>query len=263
MPRAQVMLLGQPSKRLEADAFAAGLRACGFTVHASIEQPRRDDVLVVWNRMGPNDAAAKRFAAAGAHVIVAENGYLGAQWRGSRWFALALGHHNGRGRWPAGGPERWDSWGVELAPMRPVQFFDDTERFNMIKGGVLLAQRGIGEPAMRAPSTWNAETARFFGFRIRRHPGNGGAAAVPLEQDLRDAAVVATWSSGAALRAMLMGVHVLYGMPGWIGASAATLVGQKLDQSDRRLAMFRRLAWAMCDESEAVSGAAFERLLQC
>lgn len=255
MMRAQLHLLQQPNKAREAAAFTAGLEACGYTVHERIADPGRGDVFVSWNRMGPAHNEARRFEAASARVIVVENGYLGADWMGQRWFAMALNHHNGRGTWPAGGPERWDAWGVELAPMR--------EPSNAI--GVMLAQRGIGEPALRAPERWTEQTARALGFRIRRHPGNGAAAAtsVPLEEDLRDVSVVATWSSGAAIKAMTMGVHVVYGMPGWIGAPAATMVGGPLRTDDRRLAMFRRLAWAMWNEEEAAAGVPFRRLLEC
>lgn len=250
--RAQLQLLQQPNKAREAAAFAAGFENCGFTVHDRIAAPARDDVLLCWNRMGMAHTEAKRFEAAGARVIVAENGYLGAEWRGpGRWFAMALNHHNGRGKWPEGGPERWDSWDVKLAPMRePV-----------LEGGVMLAQRGIGEPALRAPERWTEEAARMLRFRLRRHPGTGPA--TPLEEDLAGVGVVATWSSGAALKAMAMGVHVLYGLPGWIGAPAATPVGSRLDPSDRRLAMFRRLAWAMWNEEEAAAGVPFRRLLRC
>lgn len=250
MSRAQLMLLQQPRKHREAEAFAAGLQACGFTVSAAITDPRPGDVLVVWNRMGAHHVQARRFEAAGAQVLVTENGYLGADWRGSRWFALAHNHHNGRGRWPDGGAERWDGWGVDLAPMR-----------TMGGEGVVLAQRGIGEQDLRAPDGWAAQVARQRGMRIRRHPGTGPC--VPLDEDLAHASVVATWSSGAAIRALLMGVHVLYGMPGWIAASAATPFGQKLDASDRRLAMFRRLAWAMWREGEIASGEAFRMVLAC
>jgi rare lipoprotein A len=81
---------------------------------------------------------------------------------------------------------------------------------------------------------------------------------VPLERDLAAACVVATWSSGAALLAMVMGLHVLHGLPGWIGAEAAAPVGHRLRPADNRLSMFRRLAWAMWNEQEAASGEAFD-----
>jgi hypothetical protein len=261
--RAQIHLLQQPNKAREAAAFTAGLEACGYTVHERIAEPTPDDVFLSWNRMGAANTEARRFEAAKARVIVAENGYLGAVWsRPGRWFAMALGHHNGAGRWPVGGPERWESWGVEMDPMRTIEFYDDTPRFNMIKGGVMLAQRGIGEPALRPPERWTEQTARSLGFRIRRHPGISQSMPL-LFDDLRGVSVVATWSSGAALKAMLLGVHVIHGMPGWIGAQASTPFGSPINPHDRRLAMFRRLAWAMWHEEEAAAGVPFRRLLEC
>jgi hypothetical protein len=127
--------------------------------------------------------------------------------------------------------------------------------------GVVLAQRGIGEQDLRAPDGWAAQVARQRGMRIRRHPGTGPC--VPLDEDLAHASVVATWSSGAAIRALLMGAHVTYGMPGWIAGDAATPINRLLDLSDRRLAMFRRLSWAMWVEDEIASGEAFRRVIAC
>jgi hypothetical protein len=195
---------------------------------------------------------AKRFEQAKAKVIVCENGFLGATWRGDRWYAMALNHHNGAGRWPEGGPERWDSWGVELAPMRNLYGAPP----------LLLAQRGIGEPALRCPDRWVADAARLFKARIRRHPGTSTAGPT-LEEDLRDTADVITWSSGAGLKAMLLGCRCYYGMPNWIGAPAAHPISFTGLAPDRRLATFRRLAWAMWSGAETSSGEPFRRLLSC
>lgn len=251
MKRAKLMLLEQPRKREECDQFAAGLEACGYKVHRDVWDPKPDDVMVCWNRTGHAHTMARRFEQARARVIVAENGYLGAQWLGRRWYAIALGHHNGWGRWPAGGTERWDALGVQLAPMRPL-------------GGemVLLAQRGIAEPAMRTPDGWAATTARLLGARIRRHPGTS-TAGPSLEDDLRDASIVATWSSAAAIRALVMGLHVVSGLPRWIAAPATAPVGDPVLNQDLRLPMLQRLAWAQWSADEVVTGEPFRRLLQC
>src|SRR4030067_690892 len=59
------------------DAFAAGLQAVGCTVVTKPpSQPCSRDVLIIWNRYGPNHLLARHFENAGAAVIVAENGYL-------------------------------------------------------------------------------------------------------------------------------------------------------------------------------------------
>ena len=42
-----------------------------------LDRPKPGDLVVVWNRYGNYEAEALRFEAAGAAVIVMENGYLG------------------------------------------------------------------------------------------------------------------------------------------------------------------------------------------
>lgn len=213
---------------------------------------RSDDVLVIWNRYGHYDALAKRFQ----RVIVSENGYLGRDWLGQHWYSLALGHHNGAGVWPDDGPQRWESWGVELAPWRAAG-----------REIVALATRGIGPDGVREPPGWLprtiADVSKRTGLpvRIRRHPGERSC--VPLDDDLRKAAACLTWGSGAALKALALGVPVIYGFPKWIGASAATPVGSDLANlfMGDRVPMFSRLAWAMWNTDEIASGEAFARLL--
>lgn len=232
------------------DAFCTGLRAAGFELVSVLDKPKPDDVLVIWNRYGRFDAAARRFEAAGARVIVAENGYLGKDWRGETWYSLALNHHAGAGRWREGGPERWDSLGVELAPWRTA----GTET-------LVLGQRGIGEPGIASPPRWAEQTQKRIGGRIRAHPGVKDAR--PLEHDLANARCVATWASGAALKALLAGVPVWYAMPKWIGAGACGRLQEFNSQPVHgdRLAMFRRLAWAIWRLEEIRTGEAFRWLL--
>lgn len=232
----------------------AGLRAVGYTpTDRMVANPSSKDLIVTWNRMGEGHSRAREFEAAKAKVLVVENGYLGKEWRGEQSFAIAHNHHNGAGRWPNGGPERWDSWGVNLAPWRKP-------------GGecVILAQRGIGEPGLRAPDGWLNLAVSTTKGRIRRHPGTNKDGPT-LEEDLARASSVATWSSGAAIKALMMGVPVFYGMQSWIGALACHSLGEfkkgPLRRDDMRLAMFRRLAWAQWSMSEVESGEAFRRLL--
>ena len=77
---------------------------------------------------------------------------------------------------------------------------------------------------------------------------------MPLEDDLAKACKVVTWGSGAAIKALMMGIRVESHMPNWIGEQDNTDEG--------RLAMFRRLAWANWRLSEIESGQAFRWLLQ-
>lgn len=219
-----------------AAAFRQGLERLGHTVVSGFTQtPDPDDVLVTWNRIGQVDAAAKNYR----QVIVAENAAWGNDFLGGRWYSLARDYHNTAGRFPVGGPDRWDSLGVELAPWR-----SGTEV-------VILPQRGIGPPGVAMPHGWAERTRGRVGGRIRQHPGRN--ACVALQDDLARAGCVWTWGSGAAVKALLWGVPVHSEMPEWVGQQ---------DNTDRgRLAMLRRLAWAQWRLEEIASGEAFERLL--
>ena len=251
MLRAQCLLPDGPNYRRE--LFLAGMQVAGLEVARRIEKPEQGDVLVIWNRAAARESEAKRFEAAGARVLVVENGYLGKNWNGQKWFAMAWGHHAGAGTWPHHGAARWDSWKVEMAPWRV--------------GGnetVILAQRGIGEPGVASPRGWAESVQRQIGGRIRHHPGPN-AHAVPLAQDLANASSVVTWHSAAALHALLLGVPVWHAFDRWIGAGAARPLADfggdpKRDDAARSAAL-RRLAWAMWNAEEVRSGAAFRSLM--
>lgn len=222
------------------DAFTGGLKKAGYKVVPALPDPKPGDVLLTWNRYGGYANEAQRFEQAGARVLVCENGWLGKSWRGGEWFTLCEGHHAGAGTWKVGGPERWDSWGVELAPWK-----HGSET-------IVLGQRGIGEEGIRSPDGWGERMARKLGARLRPHPGTSKT---PLEPDLANAEKVVTWNSGAALKALLLGVPVWYDFPQWIGAMAASRVGEPLVRDDAlRLAMFRRLAYAMWTLDEISTG---------
>jgi hypothetical protein len=240
------------------EAFSAGLEACGYSVVLGItNRPGPKDIFVCWNRYRENAATADRFEAAGRPVLIAENGYLGNEFAGDRWYALARGQHNGAGYWPDGGPVRWDALGVSLAPWREP-------------GGevVLLPQRGIGPPGVAMPAHWLGSTVDRLkrakvAFRIRAHPGT--KCVIRLEDDLANASAVVTWGSGAALKALALGVPAFSDMAAWIGAPASlpscALIDGLYKRSDlARLDMFRRLAWAQWRLSEIASGAAFRAL---
>lgn len=217
------------------DAFTQGLEACGYRVIPTLPTeagPR--DVLVIWNRYGASATWASKFEAAGRPVWVAENAAWGNSFAGDRWYSLAKGCHNTAGRFWYGGPERWDSLGVELAPWRTS---GET---------VILPQRGIGPPGVAMPRDWPKTVAG----RIRPHPGKRDVK--PLEDDLSNAGKVITWGSGAAIKALMWGVPVESHMPNWIG--------EQQNDDDSRLAMFRRLAWAQWRLSDIQKGTAFRVL---
>lgn len=240
-------------------AFVAGLRAAEFEVVDRTDNPGPGDALVIWNRYGTNDALATQYEQAGASVVVVENGYLGKNWQEDRWFALSLGQHAGAGEWKPGATWRWDSWNVELAPWRG----DWTkEQYGNV---VILAQRGIGSPLVRSPDGWAQRVQKKIGGRIRAHPGKHPPT-VSLQDDLRDADCVVTWASTAALSALMWGIPVFCDFPQWIGMQACQPLSEwgkvppKCDDA-ARLAMFRRLAWAMWRAGEVENGTAFRHLL--
>lgn len=211
-------------------------------------------MLIIWNRYGPGERFAREFEGRGARVLVCENGYLGRDWLGDHWYAIAEGQHNGAGAWPVGGPERWETFGVKPCEWR--------------EGGrevIVLAQRGIGSPSVRQPDGWDrraAELLRLAGWRvrIREHPGENPA--TPLELDLRDAAFCVTWGSAAGLRAILLGVPVLYGFTKWIGAPAAAPFRAPYQPvRPSRATMLTRLSWSIWRTPEIAAGIPFRRIL--
>ena len=250
------MIRDQPHYR--ADAFRLGLKRAGYTP----TDHQNCDLLVVWNRYGWRDQVAKETEKRGGKVIVVENGYLGNEFAGDRWYAMSISQHNGAGTYPQGGPERWDSLGVEIAPWQ-----------NGDLPLVVLPQRGIGPPGVAMPNGWTERICASLNrqkikHRVRQHPGKQ-TRIVDLQQDLAGARGVLTWGSGAALKAMLYGIPAFYDFPRWIGAPAARACELTdfhepipAPMVDRRLDMFRRLAWAQWRVSEIESGEAITTLVE-
>lgn len=253
-PRAQIVM--RDGLHYRKYAFEVGLSRAGYKIKADIQDPMKEDVLVIWNRTHRGSDEAWRFEHVGARVLVAENGYLGKTWRGGNWYALAIGHHAGTGEWVVGGHERWDDLNVSLAPWH--------------RGGtetLILGQRGIGEYQVQSPDDWAETCQKKLGGRIRPHPGKEPDPNAPsLEEDLENAKQVVTWASSAALRALMFGVPVWYELPRWIGRDAALPIeafGQVEPKRDdaARLSMFRKLIWAVWQLNEIESGEAFKHLL--
>lgn len=255
-PVAWILIHSKVIARIE--AFEAGFRSLGFEV--SRRTPFAigpSDVLVIWNRFGAGAKAADRFDAIGRPVLVIENGYVPHP-SGLDTLAAAWSRHLGAGSWWIGGPERWDHWGVAIAPWQ--------ERAP--DAPVLLApQRGIG-PADTAPAAdWAVRMEEYLKartrrpIRIRRHPGTGTPDR-PLSDDLGEAAAVAVHASRVGIEALIAGIPVLTSFPRWIGAqAAATGWTDPLHRGDR-LAMLRRLAWAQWTIEEIANGTALPRLLR-
>lgn len=247
--RATCLIRQQPGYR--ADAFARGLQAAGYQVTTRLPSDvRPDDVLVIWNRYSTNHEHATRYEKAGATVLVAENGYLGREWNGDYWYAIAKSQHNGAGEWPRIdrplniNPHPWRASGEHV---------------------LVLPQRGIGPPGVAMPSGWVKDVLRRLDtsrpVKVRQHPGEHPAP--PLERDLANAWCVVTWGSGAALKSALHGIPVFYDFPRWIGAP----LGKRFDGGvahceypDRHKA-FESIAGAMWRLEEIESGEPFRRLL--
>ena len=207
---------------------------------------------MIWNRTRSHEAAAQTYERAGARVLVAENGYLD-RLDGSKTYALALGKHNGAGRWFVGDQPRRE---IADEPWGP--------RGDHV---LVLPQRGIGERGVAMPSGWPlairdrlaAITKRPLIFR--RHPGH--RVDLPLEPDFARAHCVVTWASGAGVKAIRAGVPCFYEMDKWIAGCAAARLADQIERCDTpdRGMLWRLVSWAQWTLAEIETGEAFDRLL--
>lgn len=256
-------LLSRDTPHYRRDAFTDGLEAAGCRVvqRPAPSKPSPNDLLVIWNRYSATHGLARRFEAAGAPVIVTENGYLPL--RGTKKsFAFALNHHNGAGRWPTDDQRRMDRLDINVEPWR-----GDGRRGDIL----ILPQRGFGEPGVAMPRAWPDDVerriraaghARGRTVRVRRHPG-GDPRAIPLADDLQGVGCAVIWASGAGLYALAAGVPVVYELPQWIGAAGgsfglASLAHPRL--GDRKAA-FDAVAQCVWSVEEVTQGEPFRRLL--
>lgn len=229
-------------------------------------------MLVIWNRYGANHEEALHFERLGGTVLVAENGYLGEGGRSPKfavhpkgptpgdYYALALGFHNGAGRWPVPDPidgaGRFAKLAVALRPWR-----QEGEHILVCPNRAF----GVGAQVMRPD--WGEQCAARLRkqtkrpVRVRPHPGNN-APARPLEADLEGAWAVVVWSSSVALHALAAGIPTYIEAPHQIvkGASARGPVDSP--QLPERLPHFERMAWAQWTCAELETGEPFIRLLR-
>lgn len=274
--KAYSLIRRQPWYRRE--AFLDGLKSAG---HELKEGPPREinsnTLVLMWNRYAENHALACRVEAAGGTVLVAENGYLGrggstpkfdsvAGVERGHYYALAIGGHNGSGRWRDGGPERFEKLGITLQPL-------------CMSGEYILVcpSRNFGRPDMLMPSLWLDKTLSALKkisrlpVRVRAHPGND-IPARPLAEDLKGAAAVVIWASSAGVHALVAGIPVVCCAPHWIVKQAALDDIEMLnlcnepdvieDLNHQRACAFNRLAWAQWTVDEIASGEPFRRLIE-
>ena len=223
------------------EAFTSGLKRLGFAIKECV--PSRidsGDIFITWNRIGWADSVAANFINHGLPVIVAENATWGNEFEGKRWYTMARNYHNTAECFHVGDASRWDGLNIEL------------KSFKNNPGIIILPQRGIGSQPTTMPLGWAAKAQAKYGGFIRHHPGRNKNI-IPLELELSNYGTAITWGSGAAVKALMMGLHIKSEMPNWIAAQDNTEQG--------RLAMFRRLAWAQWTLEEISDGAAFSWLL--
>ena len=251
------------------ECFKAGLRAIGYDViEGASQQPQRDDLVLTWNAYGPSYDATRRFIAAGGDALVFEEAYI-RNIGGEKYFACALGGHNGFGRWRVGSPERWQSWDIPVAPWR-----EDGDHI------LVCGQRGFGYNAMAMPNTWPDDIARELRSATDRplwyrpHPTRravmpkGGYDRVldfdePIAGHLADAWAVVVFTSNAATDALLAGIPAIFCGPAIVARQAARrgiAVVEKPFMGDRAPA-FVELSWAQWSTREFEDGTAFGKLL--
>jgi len=265
MARAWCLIREQVHYRRE--AFLQGLAAAGYEIAQSAREEGNPnfsrsgagDVLVIWNRYGHYEDWAREFERRSGRVLVAENGYLGDDSNGRQHYALAVGQHNGGGRWHVGGPERWRALGIGLKPWRT-------------DGGHILIcpQRGIGPKDYVQRANWQHRLAdRLKGVtkrpvRIRPHPGNvpQAEARASLARDLDGCWAMVTWASGAGIHALVAGVPVFYEAPYWILAGAGERSVLDIDNPHylAREEAFVKLSWAQWTLAELATGEPFRLL---
>lgn len=217
-------------------------------------------MLVIWNRYGHYEDAARKFERAGARVLVAENGYIGRDHEGRQLYAIAEGQHNGAGRWSSrSDTRRFHDLGVPVAPWR--------ERGAHI---LVTAQRGIGSRSMASPPGWAEDVARRLAqrtdreIRIRQHPQDRkNPARTTLEEDLEGAHCVVTWGSAAGVRAIIAGVPTFFCAPRWILEGAARKGIDDIEDPwmGDRTPHLERMAWAQWTLDEISRGVPFRLLL--
>ncbi len=260
--RAYLGIRKDPHYRRE--AFATGLRACGYDVRFGPPQTYDEDtVYCSWNRCAEHHDYCNRLERAGGTCLIAENGYVQGRQDGGDYYALAIGGHNGSGTWPRGDSSRWDALGIDLKPWR-------TDGAHIL----VAPNRSFGAPGMMMPLEWPRSVVKRLRavtkreIRVRPHPGNSKPR-VPLERDLDGCHAVVVWASSVGVKALISGVPVFACSPSWICRHAAfsdqvlhlvNHVGDFLDDVARRHAL-HQLAHAQYNVEEIASGEPFRHLL--
>lgn len=260
--------------------IVAGVKRYGMTPitgKVPVEGIEPSDVLLTWTlwRESTRYRRAELFRQAGAKVIVMENGWLPLI-NGARYWQAAFDGHNGAGTFPAGGPNRWQSWGIELAPWREPAPDDPI---------LVCSQRGTVEddPAITHGSWWAPQILAKLrehgggrpiwwrphpGAPKRGHPDSGmvmlDCRATPLADHLARAALCVVYSSSSATEALIRGVPVYYDGPNIMLREAAFHDPALIADPPRpdRFPAFERAAWAQWSAAELARGDMLAHLLR-
>jgi len=246
----------QLSPHYQREAFEAGLKAVGFEIlGCSLHRPEPGDLLVLWNRYLRDEVEARTYEKAGATVLIAENAYLAPDVKPPTTLAIAVGHHNGAGKWHVGVGRRAIDW-----PLNHSWRVDGDHV-------LIIPQRGYGEDGVRMPSGWAAQAERELRtmtkrpIRVRPHPGVRPHP--PMDDDLKDCWAAVTWGSGGALKAICAGIPVFHQFPQWIGAPAASrfiLTDIEHPYVGDRSLMLHQVSWAQWTIEEIAGGKPFRWL---
>ena len=245
-----VRLRADGHQRAHHDALMAGLRALGVS-------DLGDDVAVTWGwRTG------KQWRAAGYRVLVLERGYIGD--RLGKYSSLAWNGLNGRGtfpEYPDDGGERFRACGFNLGAKR------NGGEYTLIIGQVATdaAVSGVNIREWYAQAIEIAEAEYGLPVLFRPHPDDVSRGLArhnaTLADDLSGAAHVVTYSSNAAVDALLAGIDTVavdagsmaYGVAGTAIGAAANF--------DAREEWAYRLAWKQWTLDEIASGEALRGLV--
>jgi hypothetical protein len=237
------------------ELFIEGLTAVGYKFKAGDPPAKvnKGDVLIAWNRKEFFEKAISRFEAAGGTAIIAENGFIGSDDEGNRLISLAVSKHHGLGRWFIGEEKRFLKQNINILPWQ-----ETGEEL------VILGQRGIGETSVKADWAFSANEFLRHRYkmpvRVRQHPAKDKSK--PIEEDIKSAFAVVTYSSSAAIKAIAAGVPAFYGLKGWIGRDAAVYGMDSILSPYKgcRETMFHKIGWHQWTQKEIATGEAFRAL---
>lgn len=239
------------------NAFLLGLKRAGYAVVTRGNPDGPEDFLVLWNYHPATIGLAAKWESQGGTVLVCENGYAGKDEVNRQYYAIAVHGHNGSGWFPVGDNDRLAKLNLTIEPWR-----NKTDGYILICG-----QRCIGSKEMASPPNWHTNLAaklrgKGIAVKVRPHPGTAPPP-TKLDDDLAGASVCSIWSSSSGIRALCMGVPVIYDAPHWVceaGAVSQTnwLAGlQPVCDDAYRLAALRKMAWGQRSVAELETGEPF------